>query len=110
MDTERLAAARTQFEDDGFYLHQEPLVPDDLIRRATEGMDAVRSGDYDTGEPPRGGWQPGRSLGGAWEHREEGTDNGQPRINALGGGGSWQPGRSPGGQGGGPATEKQPFC
>ena len=36
MDTERLAAARTQFEDDGFYLHQEPLVPDDLIRRATE--------------------------------------------------------------------------
>lgn len=59
MDTERLAAARTQFEDDGFYLHQEPLVPDDLIRRATEGMDAVRSGDYDTGEPPRGGWQPG---------------------------------------------------
>tara|TARA_B100000809_G_scaffold237042_1_gene256522 strand:+ start:674 stop:1480 length:807 start_codon:yes stop_codon:yes gene_type:complete len=59
MDAERLAAARTQFEDDGFYLHQEPLVPDDLIRRATEGMDAVRSGDYDTGEPPRGGWQPG---------------------------------------------------
>ena len=59
MDTERLAAARTQFEDDGFYLHQEPLVPDDLIRRATEGMDALRSGDYDTGEPPRGGWQPG---------------------------------------------------
>ena len=58
MDTERLAAARTQFEVDGFYLYQQPLVPADLIHRATEGMDALRSGNYETGVPPRGGSQP----------------------------------------------------
>ncbi len=42
METQPLSAARAQYEADGFYLHQEPLVPDELLRRATEGMDAIR--------------------------------------------------------------------
>ena len=59
MQVQQPSTARSQFEVDGFYLHQEPLIPDDLIQRATHGMDAVRSGEYDTGVPPKGGSKPG---------------------------------------------------
>src|SRR5687768_3051837 len=60
-------APRAQYERDGFYLHAEPLLPADLVRRAAEGMDRVRAGEYETGVPPQPSpWKPGddpRKLG-----------------------------------------------
>jgi hypothetical protein len=51
---------KTQYESDGFYLAQEPIFPPDLVRRAVEGMDAIRRGEYDTGRPPQPSpWNPG---------------------------------------------------
>ncbi len=52
------AAAR--FDEDGYFLAAEPQFPPDLVARAVQGMDAVRSGEYDTGRPPQpSGWKPG---------------------------------------------------
>jgi hypothetical protein len=51
-----------QYETDGFYIHREPIIPDELIRRASAGMDALRAGEYETGIPPRQSyWNPGDS-------------------------------------------------
>jgi hypothetical protein len=62
-----LSTARSKYEADGFYIHPEPLIPADLVERATLGMDAVRAGQYETGVPPRPSfWKPGddpRKLG-----------------------------------------------
>lgn len=45
---------------DGFFIHEEPVVPDDLVRRAVVGMDQIREGHYDTGRPPSDSpWNPG---------------------------------------------------
>jgi hypothetical protein len=64
MTTETVAAPRTRYETDGFYLHAAPLLPDELIRRAVEGMDALRRGEYETGVPPQPSfWNPGDDLG-----------------------------------------------
>src|SRR5947209_14110708 len=56
-----------RFEADGFYVHSEPVLPTDLVRRAAEGMDRVRAGEYETGVPPQpSAWKPGddpRKLG-----------------------------------------------
>jgi hypothetical protein len=52
-----------QYKTNGFYLHQKPLIPNDLIQRAIQGMDMLRLGDYETGIPPRPSyWNPGDSL------------------------------------------------
>jgi ectoine hydroxylase-related dioxygenase (phytanoyl-CoA dioxygenase family) len=60
MTTLKAPTASAQFEADGFYLHPASIVPDDLIRRAIAGMDAVRNGIYETGTPPQPSyWNPG---------------------------------------------------
>ncbi|MBW3625841.1 MAG: phytanoyl-CoA dioxygenase family protein [Armatimonadetes bacterium] len=52
--------ARTAYERNGFYLVQEPIFPDELLRRAVDGMEAIRRGEYDTGLPPQPSpWNPG---------------------------------------------------
>lgn len=59
MQTEA-SIARTAFQNDGFYVHAETLFSADLIQGAVEGMDKIRAGDYDTGEPPfESPWNPG---------------------------------------------------
>jgi hypothetical protein len=45
-DTTR-SPARRHFEADGYFIQGEPIFPPDRIGCATEGMDAVRSGEYD---------------------------------------------------------------
>jgi hypothetical protein len=51
---------RVRFEQDGYYLHTAPLLPSELIRGATAGMDALRAGEYETGVPPQPSfWNPG---------------------------------------------------
>ena len=60
MQTLPKSEARARFQEDGFYLVTDPIYPADLIRRATEGMDAIRRGEYDTGRPPAHSmWNPG---------------------------------------------------
>jgi hypothetical protein len=58
------AAGRAQvhdrYEADGFVIFDMPMIPADVVQRASGGMDAVRLGDYDTGRPPRpSAWNPG---------------------------------------------------
>lgn len=54
--------AQAHYEQDGFYLQVDSLFPPDLIRRAVEGMDAIRQGEYDTGRSPEASpWKPGDS-------------------------------------------------
>jgi phytanoyl-CoA dioxygenase PhyH len=54
------SGARARYEADGFSLHASPVVPDDVIRRAVAGQDAVRGGIYETGIPPQKSyWNPG---------------------------------------------------
>ena len=60
MQTPKSSNARTTYEADGFYLFPEPIIDNVVIRRAVEGMDAVRAGKYETGTPPRpSAWNPG---------------------------------------------------
>ena len=55
--TSQLAAA---YARDGFALVKDSVFSDDLLRRARAGMDMIRAGDYDTGEPPsESPWKPG---------------------------------------------------
>ena len=52
-----------QYKTDGYYLHPHPIVPKDLIQSAIQGMDKLRSGEYETGMPPRPSyWNPGDSF------------------------------------------------
>jgi hypothetical protein len=54
------ATGHDLYERDGFLLHPEPVIPGDLVRRASEGMDALRRGEYETGVPPQPSfWNPG---------------------------------------------------
>ena len=49
-----------QFRTDGFYLAAEPVLPGGIVQAAVAGMDAVREGRYDAGQPPRQSrWNPG---------------------------------------------------
>ena len=52
MEADRVLHARQQFETDGFFLAAQPLFPDDVLASAVAGMDAVKTGDFDTGVPP----------------------------------------------------------
>jgi len=55
-----ISEARGMFERDGFFLHPEPLFPEERLQRASQGMDALRSGQYETGVPPQPSyWNPG---------------------------------------------------
>jgi ectoine hydroxylase-related dioxygenase (phytanoyl-CoA dioxygenase family) len=58
MITQSSVAAR--YEADGFLLHPEPVIPAPLVCRASDGMDALRRGKYETGVPPQPSfWNPG---------------------------------------------------
>jgi len=60
MPVQQLTTARQRFQADGFFIHAQPLLPPDLIERATRGMDALRAGEYETGvPPPHSYWNPG---------------------------------------------------
>lgn len=51
------------FQRDGFYVHDEPLLPADLVTRANEAVARVVAGEYETGRPPRlREWFPGDST------------------------------------------------
>ena len=53
-------SVRAQYEADGYHIHARSLFPSDLVARAVAGMDAIRSGVYDTGRPPQPSpWKPG---------------------------------------------------
>jgi len=55
-----ISEARGMFERDGFFLHPEPLFPEERLQRACQGMDALKSGQYETGVPPQPSfWNPG---------------------------------------------------
>jgi ectoine hydroxylase-related dioxygenase (phytanoyl-CoA dioxygenase family) len=43
-----------QFEQAGFFIAPEPLIPADLLARVRPRIDAVYAGDYETGIPPLG--------------------------------------------------------
>ena len=52
--------AKAHYEQDGFYLQTTSLFPHSLVERAAEGMDAIRTGEYDTGRPPEASpWKAG---------------------------------------------------
>jgi hypothetical protein len=58
------ASSHDSYERHGFYLHADPLLPADLVGRAAEGMDAIRTGAYDTGRAPEPSfWNPGDDPG-----------------------------------------------
>src|SRR5260370_36099896 len=60
MIAEAPMTARAHYERDGFYLQAEPVIPAEVVRRAVEGMDALRRGEYETGVPPQPSpWKPG---------------------------------------------------
>ena len=60
MQTEEALLAPQRYQQDGFYICSEPLIPPELVERAVAGMDVVRAGDYETGTPPRPSrWNPG---------------------------------------------------
>ncbi|MBM3214106.1 phytanoyl-CoA dioxygenase family protein [Candidatus Poribacteria bacterium] len=51
---------RDDYQRDGYVIHPEPVIPADVVRAASEGMDALRRGEYDTGTPPQPSyWNPG---------------------------------------------------
>lgn len=55
---------RARYEQDGFFIHPDPVVPADLVLRAVHGMDALRAGEYETGIPPQPSfWNPGDDPG-----------------------------------------------
>jgi len=50
----------TQYETDGFVICPNQVVPAEIIRKASLGMDELRAGHYETGQPPQPSpWQPG---------------------------------------------------
>jgi hypothetical protein len=54
------ATPQTLYERDGFYRHTTPVLTPELLDRAPHGLDAVRDGNYETGQAPDGrGWNPG---------------------------------------------------
>ena len=60
MTTNQIETARARYDADGFCLNDTPGLPEDLVQRAVEGMDALRDGEYDTGVPPEESpWNPG---------------------------------------------------
>ena len=53
-------SAADHYARDGYCIHAEPVLPREVVERARAGMDAVRSGIYDTGEAPQPSpWNPG---------------------------------------------------
>ncbi|MYH60239.1 MAG: hypothetical protein F4148_00190, partial [Caldilineaceae bacterium SB0675_bin_29] len=60
MKADQVDLTRKKYQDEGFYIHPEPLLPQEVVEKAVAGMDALRAGDYETGIPPRpSSWSPG---------------------------------------------------
>ncbi len=60
MSPDEIALTRRKYQDEGFIVCPEPLLPSDVVEGAVAGMDALRDGKYDTGIPPRpSSWSPG---------------------------------------------------
>ncbi len=60
MQTTTPADARGQYRSEGFAIAAEPILPQDVVSRAVDGMDAIRRSEYDTGGPPQPShWNPG---------------------------------------------------
>jgi ectoine hydroxylase-related dioxygenase (phytanoyl-CoA dioxygenase family) len=54
------ARAHESYRADGYYIASEPVIPLTVVQAASDGMDAIRRGDYDTGRPPDSSpWNPG---------------------------------------------------
>ena len=57
---EQRAAARAQYEHDGVYVSPQPVIPLDVVSRASAGMEALMRGEYETGVAPQPSyWNPG---------------------------------------------------
>src|SRR5580658_1126075 len=52
---------RDAYQEQGFYLHPEPIVPTSLVARARERLGAVVNEEYDTRVPPWRRWNVGDS-------------------------------------------------
>lgn len=53
-------SAYTDYQNNGYAIHADPLLPADIVQKAVDGMDAIRHGVYDTGTSPRPSpWNPG---------------------------------------------------
>ncbi len=60
MEAQKAAGIRQQYVEDGFCVIDRPVLPEQVVSRAREGMEAIRIGQYDTGIPPeRSQWNPG---------------------------------------------------
>jgi hypothetical protein len=60
MTTETVKSARESYDTDGYAVFASPVLPEDVIRHAADGMDALRKGEYETGIPPQPSfWNPG---------------------------------------------------
>jgi hypothetical protein len=55
-----MSAIRERFEEEGYLINTERRLPEGVVRRAADGMMALRRGEYDTGRgPERSPWKPG---------------------------------------------------
>jgi hypothetical protein len=55
-----LSDLKTEYNEQGFYIRSEPVIPRDVVEAAARGMEEVRMGRYDTGtQPMPSPWQPG---------------------------------------------------
>jgi hypothetical protein len=64
MSTVTKSDAATEYRDRGFVLFDTPILDADLISGASEGMDEIREGRYDSGRPPApSSWNPGDDPG-----------------------------------------------
>ncbi len=53
-------AARAAYENDGYLICNQPVLPPEVVAGALKGMDEVRAGRYHTGIPPQpSAWKPG---------------------------------------------------
>ena len=43
---------RDHYDRDGFAILADPVLPNEIVRNAVDGMDAIRQGNYDLGHPP----------------------------------------------------------
>ncbi len=49
-----------QYRTDGFFIAADPILPPGIVQAAVAGMDSVREGRYDAGQPPQPSrWNPG---------------------------------------------------
>ena len=60
MSQEKTRSHREQYQVDGFFIQTDPIIPLDLVQQASQGMDQLREGHYETGSPPHSSyWNPG---------------------------------------------------